>query len=70
MSEEFGQYFARLPLRKAATIVHGNALRLDWNEVAAAGASAAIVLGNPPFVGAKYQSDEQRADMARGVRTM
>ncbi len=33
ISQEFGQYFARLPLKKAATIVHGNALRIDWQEM-------------------------------------
>ncbi len=31
ISEEFGQYFARLPLSKSATIVNGNALRIDWD---------------------------------------
>ncbi len=30
VSTEFGQYFVRLPLTKAAKIVHGNALRVDW----------------------------------------
>ncbi|HMQ97306.1 MAG TPA: hypothetical protein PKC42_04375, partial [Candidatus Nanoperiomorbaceae bacterium] len=30
VSEEFGQYYVRLPLRKSPTIVHGNALRTDW----------------------------------------
>jgi type I restriction-modification system DNA methylase subunit len=29
----FGDYFVRLPLRKSATIVHGNALRVDWNNL-------------------------------------
>lgn len=33
VSQEFGQYFVRLPLEKSARIVHGNALRLDWHEV-------------------------------------
>ena len=33
LSEEFGLYFARIPLRTSPHIVHGNALRLDWNEV-------------------------------------
>ena len=33
ISNEFGQYFVRLPLKKAANIVHGNALRLDWNNL-------------------------------------
>jgi type II restriction/modification system DNA methylase subunit YeeA len=32
ISNEFGQYFARLPLKKAATIVHGDALDVDWEE--------------------------------------
>lgn len=33
ISNEFGQYFARLPLKKSAKIVHGNALRVDWNNL-------------------------------------
>ena len=33
ISNEFGQYFARLPLKKSAKIVHGNALRADWNNL-------------------------------------
>jgi len=32
VSETFGEYFTRLPLRKSATIINGNALRIDWNE--------------------------------------
>lgn len=33
ISQEFGQYFVRLPLKKAATIVHGNALTIDWQSL-------------------------------------
>ena len=33
ISNEFGQYFVRLPLKKSAKIVHGNALRIDWESV-------------------------------------
>lgn len=33
ISNEFGQYFARLPLKKSAKIVHGNALRVNWNNL-------------------------------------
>jgi type I restriction-modification system DNA methylase subunit len=36
VSDEFGQYFVRLPLSKAAKIVHGNALRIDWRAIRAA----------------------------------
>jgi hypothetical protein len=33
ISNEFGQYFARLPLKKAAKIVIGNALQIDWRSL-------------------------------------
>lgn len=32
-SETFGEYYVRLPLKKSATIVHGNALRLNWQSL-------------------------------------
>ncbi|MBL0264835.1 MAG: class I SAM-dependent DNA methyltransferase [Leptospiraceae bacterium] len=33
LSAEFGIYFLRLPLQKAANILHGNALRVDWSTL-------------------------------------
>ncbi len=33
VSEAFGLYYARLPLKKSATIVNGNALHIDWNTL-------------------------------------
>jgi len=62
LSEEFGQYFVRLPLTKSPTIVCGNALRLDWEEILPP-ERCSYVLGNPPFVGGKFQTPDQRADM-------
>ena len=62
VSEEFGQYFVRLPLAKSAHIVHGNALRLDWSAVIPA-AQCSFVMGNPPFIGYTYQSKEQKTDL-------
>ncbi|MES2229438.1 MAG: DNA methyltransferase [Pseudomonadota bacterium] len=59
--EEFGQYFTRIPLKATPHIVHGNALRLDWEDVLPA-SRCSHVLGNPPFVGAKYMDAAQRAD--------
>ena len=64
LSDEFGQYFARLPLVTSPHIHHGNALQVDWEEVLPA-ARCSYVLGNPPFVGAKYMGDAQRADASR-----
>ncbi len=62
MSMEFGQYFARLPLNKSANIVHGNALRLDWEDVVNK-EELSYILGNPPFIGKQVQKPEQKADM-------
>ena len=59
LSLAFGQNFARIPLDKAANIVHGDALDVDWETVLPA-VDCSYVLGNPPFIGAKYQSVEQR----------
>ncbi len=61
VSEEFGLYFARIPLKSTPHVVHGNALRLDWNHVLPA-ERCSYVLGNPPFVGAKFMDDNQRDD--------
>ncbi|MES1994075.1 MAG: DNA methyltransferase [Pseudomonadota bacterium] len=63
VGKTFGHTVVRIPLVKSANIVHGNALRLDWNEVIPA-ERCSFVLGNPPFVGAKLLSDAQRADLA------
>jgi hypothetical protein len=61
VSEEFGQYFARIPLRTTPHVVHGNALTIDWETVLPA-ENCSFVLGNPPFVGAKFMDDAQRDD--------
>lgn len=60
-SDEFGEYYIRLPLTKSATIVNANALRLDWKQVVP---NADFIFGNPPFIGKNYQNAEQRNDMA------
>jgi len=63
VSEEFGQYYRRLPLIHSASIHCGNALRMDWNDVIAA-ERVDYILGNPPFVGKRFQNDDQKSDMA------
>ena len=72
-----------LPLSTSATIVEGNALRMDWSTLKSddesnkfykifAGFSPETdgiehhydyIMGNPPFVGYKLQSSEQKADL-------
>jgi hypothetical protein len=50
VSEQFGEYFARLPLKKAPTIVHGSALEVDWGTVVPS-TELSYIVGNPPFIG-------------------
>ncbi|MDR0902842.1 MAG: hypothetical protein LBM92_08760 [Opitutaceae bacterium] len=61
-SKTFGKLYTRIPLKKSPTIVFGNALRLDWNDVLPA-RECSFVMGNPPFIGAKYMSETQRVEM-------
>lgn len=53
-----------LPLQDSAHVVHGNALQIDWAEVLDP-CECSCIIGNPPFVGARYQSKEQKADVLR-----
>jgi len=62
VSEHFGLYYARLPLKASATIVNKNALRIDWNEVVPK-AELNYIMGNPPFVGAGLMCKEQKEDL-------
>lgn len=64
LSLEFGQSFVRIPLKKSPHIIHGDALETDWASVLPPG-QCSFVFGNPPFIGAKYQSDAQRAQVRR-----
>lgn len=106
ISNEFGQYFVRLPLKKSAKIVHGNALQLNWATLSSnaldisatnvniianepevhyetvniytknvyTGGSTTpasfsgkavydYIIGNPPFIGHQWRSEQQMKDM-------
>lgn len=68
--ERFGQVKATTPLTRSPHICHANALRIDWNDVLPVD-QCTFVFGNPPFVGSKHLSTQQRADivaLADGVR--
>ena len=51
-----------LPLKSYSNIVEGNALTLDWNTVCPA-AELSYIIGNPPFVGARLMSKEQKDEL-------
>lgn len=65
----FGDYVARIPLRKAATIIHGNALQVDWGNIIVSypwekgEARYDFILGNPPFLGSRIMNKDQKSDL-------
>ena len=53
-----------LPLKNIDNIRQGNACREDWNEVCPhAEEEEVFVMGNPPYLGARLQSIDQKNDM-------
>lgn len=62
--EVFGETKPTLPLGKGGKIVCGNATRLDWEKVCPKEKGTEIyILGNPPYLGTKYQNKEQKNDL-------
>ena len=51
-----------LPLDSNDSIYEGNALCMDWNEIVKP-YELDYIMGNPPFVGKKYQSKSQKKDL-------
>jgi hypothetical protein len=61
MQLEFGNAPERLPITESPTIIHGNALRIDWRDVCPIDDNTRI-MGNPPFAGSLMLDSEQKAD--------
>lgn len=65
-NNEFNEAFhgnsARIPLKDSAHIRHADALDTDWATLIAPD-KLHYIMGNPPFVGAKFQSPEQRVQV-------
>lgn len=60
----FGRTSPSLPLHDGGNIVHGNATRLNWEEVCPKNEGDEIyILGNPPYLGQRNQKKEHQLDM-------
>ena len=62
VTAELGQYYVRLPLEQSATIVHGNAHRIDWESIVPK-EELSYIMGNPPYSGARTMTTAQKHDM-------
>lgn len=62
--EQFGKANPTLPLGESGNIVCANATKIDWEKVCPKTQDDEIyILGNPPFEGARKQTDEQKKDL-------
>ncbi|HCG5249010.1 TPA: class I SAM-dependent DNA methyltransferase [Vibrio parahaemolyticus] len=62
---EFGYTAPTLPLKQSGRIAAGNATLLDWELVCpCSDVEEVYLIGNPPYIGSKNQSVEQKKDMA------
>jgi hypothetical protein len=59
ISNEFGHYFVRLPLKKSANIVHADALETDWENIIS-NKELSYIIGNPPFIGSRIMNKAQK----------
>ena len=60
LSLEFGRTYTRIPLTISPHVRRADALEFDWAELLPP-EKCDFVFGNPPFVGAKFQTPAQRA---------
>jgi hypothetical protein len=66
LSLEFGEAYARIPLKASPHIHHADALEVDWEDVLTP-KRCSFVYGNPPFGGQSFQTKNQRQQMRRIV---
>lgn len=61
--QKFGTDIPLIPLREMGQVKQGNAARVDWNSVCENdGKTEIYLIGNPPYLGAKLQDEEQKND--------
>ncbi|OGI80206.1 MAG: methylase [Candidatus Zambryskibacteria bacterium RIFOXYD2_FULL_43_10] len=64
-----GKYIKELPIKKSATIKNTDALSFDWNDFVSK-KELSYILGNPPFLGARLMSDEQKEGIIKAFDDM
>ena len=64
-NKQFGDVKVSLPLKNSGKVVCGNATQIEWEKVCdnSDRNQEVYLLGNPPYLGATYQSKEQKKDL-------
>ena len=56
------QTLPHLPLHDSGNIIQANAVRYDWNQLLP-GSECNYIIGNPPFIGQKQRTPDQKIDL-------
>ncbi|GAY11640.1 type II restriction enzyme, methylase subunit YeeA [Pseudonocardia sp. N23] len=68
MNSEFREKFKiaipLIPLKEIGKVHAGNATTLHWNEICPNDGGEIYLIGNPPYLGSRRQSAEQKRDLA------
>lgn len=64
INEAFRLNYARIPLKDSAHILHADALETDWSTLLPP-ERCSYIMGNPPFVGTKFQTQTQREQVRK-----
>lgn len=60
--DKFGVSIPLIPLKETGQVKHGNATRVDWNEVCPNDGSEIYLISNPPYVGSSMQTKDQKGE--------
>lgn len=69
VSDKFGEYIPLIPLKKSAVIVNNNSLKIDWQSIIKPFENEVnppnydYILGNPPFIGSRIMTKEQKQEV-------
>jgi len=67
---DYGKSKPILPLKQAGQITQGNATRIDWKTVCPISKTDEVyIIGNPPYLGARYQQTEHKKDIDSVLRS-
>jgi len=69
LGKAIGKYIHRLPIKRSATIRHADALSFEWDDLVSR-KELSYILGNPPFLGARLMSEEQKEGILKAFDNM
>ncbi|MFW2590664.1 class I SAM-dependent DNA methyltransferase [Aliarcobacter butzleri] len=71
--EGFTDHKSIIPLKKSGSIIQGNSIRIDWEDVCnITNKDEVYIIGNPPYLGSRNQETSHKDDMSfifKGIKS-